>query len=181
MPAAKSLVGQVFGRLTVLERYGSRQGRVSWLCSCACGKLHEAVSHALTSGHTKSCGCWRDERNTSTPPTHGHASRRTGLSPTYQSWRGMWTRCTNPIVKSFKDYGARGVQICERWKDFGNFLADMGERPDGRTLDRVDVNGNYEPSNCRWATRKEQAMNTQRTSRLGDEVEVPDELLRSKP
>lgn len=177
MPAAKSLVGQTFSRLTVLERYGSRKGRVNWLCRCECGKLHEAVSHALTSGHTKSCGCWKDERNTSTEPTHGHASRKTGLSPTYQSWRGMWTRCTNPNVKSYKDYGGRGIQICDRWKDFGNFLEDMGDRPDGKTLDRINVNGNYEPSNCRWATRKEQAMNTQKASKLGDEVDVPEELL----
>jgi hypothetical protein len=166
MPAAKSLAGQVFGRLTVIEQYGSRQGRVNWLCRCDCGTLHEAVSHALTSGHTKSCGCLKDERNTSTAHTHGHARRKTGLSPTYQSWRGMRTRCTNPNVKSYKDYGGRGIQICERWKDFGNFLADMGERPDGRTLDRKNVNGDYEPNNCQWATRKEQAMNTQKTSKI---------------
>lgn len=179
MPAAKQLTGQVFGRLMVVERFRSRNGRVTWLCRCECGKLHEAVSHALTSGHTKSCGCWRDERNTSTPAKHGHASRNSGLSATYQSWRGMWTRCTNPNVKSYKNYGGRGVTICDRWKDFGAFLEDMGERPDGRTLDRINVNGNYEPANCRWATRKEQAMNTQRASKLGDEVDVPDELCQA--
>lgn len=176
MPAAKQLDGQVFGRLTVIGRFRSRNGRVTWLCRCECGKLHEAVSHALTSGHTKSCGCWKDERNTSTAPTHGHA-KRGYKSPTYYSWCAMWTRCTNPNVKSYKDYGGRGVQICDRWKDFENFLADMGERPEGRTLDRINVNGNYEPGNCRWATRKEQAINTQRASRLGDEVDVPEELL----
>jgi hypothetical protein len=89
----------------------------------------------------------------------------------------MWTRCTNPNVKSYKDYGGRGIAICDRWEDYANFLADMGERPDGLTLDRKNVNGNYCPENCRWATRKEQAMNTQKASKLGDEVEIPEELL----
>jgi hypothetical protein len=88
----------------------------------------------------------------------------------------MWTRCTNSNVKSYKDYGGRGITICSRWEQFENFLADMGERPADRTLDRENVNGNYEPGNCRWATKKEQAMNTQKASKLGEEVEVPDEL-----
>jgi len=88
----------------------------------------------------------------------------------------MWTRCTNPNVKSYKDYGGRGITIGDRWKDYANFLADMGERPDGLTLDRKNVNGNYCPENCRWATRKEQAMNTQKASKLGDTVDVPKEL-----
>lgn len=166
MPVAKQLDGQVFGRLTVIERFRSRNGRVTWLCRCECGKLHEVNSHALTSGHTKSCGCWKAERNTSTAPTHGHASRKTGLSPTYQSWRGMWTRCTNPNVKSYKDYGGRGVRICDRWKDFENFLADMGERPPGTTLDREKNEIGYEPGNCRWATRLTQARNTRANVKL---------------
>lgn len=78
----------------------------------------------------------------------------------------MWTRCTNPNVKSYKDYGGRGVQVCERWKNFEHFLADMGERPTARTLDRKNVNGDYKKSNCRWATRKEQAMNTRASIKL---------------
>lgn len=176
MPTAKQLEGQVFGRLTVIERYGSRDGRVNWLCRCACGKLHEAVSHALTVGHTTSCGCWRNERNRATPITHGHTVRVMGKSPTYYSWQGMLLRCNNPISKSYKCYGGRGVTICERWLSFENFLADMGERPANRTLDRIKVNGHYEPSNCRWATRKEQAMNTRKILKLGEEVDVPDAL-----
>ena len=176
MPVAKQLVGQVFGRLTVMERYGSSEGRVNWLCRCACGALHEAVSNALTSGHTKSCGCWRDERNRATPVVHGHSLRASGKSPTYYSWQAMLLRCNNPISKSYKDYGGRGITICERWLKFENFLADMGVRPPERTLDRRKVNGNYEPDNCRWATRKEQAMNTQKVSKLGNEVTIPEEL-----
>jgi len=177
MPVAKQLAGQVFGRLTVVERFRSRKGRVTWLCRCECGALHEAVSHALTSGHTKSCGCWKDERNRATPVVHGHALRASGKSPTYYSWQAMLLRCNNPISKSYKDYGGRGITICDRWLKFENFLADMGERPKGLTLDRRNVNGDYEPGNCRWATRKEQAMNTRKASRLGDEVEVPQELI----
>lgn len=177
MPVAKQLVGQVFGRLAVLERYGSSNGRVNWLCRCQCGKLHEAVSNALVSGHTQSCGCWRDERNRATPVVHGHALRATGKSPTYYSWQAMLLRCNNPVSKSYKDYGGRGITICDRWHTFENFLADMGERPAKRTLDRIKVNGNYEPGNCRWATGKEQAMNTQKNaSKMGDELEVPEEL-----
>ena len=166
MPAAKTLEGQVFGRLTVVERFRSRNGRVTWLCRCECGKLHEAVSNALTSGHTNSCGCWRKERNRSSSLKHGHSKRGGGLSATYQSWRGMCTRCTNPNAKSYKDYGGKGVGICVEWLDFENFLADMGERPTGMTLDRRDASGNYEPGNCRWATKIEQQRNTTANSRV---------------
>lgn len=160
MPAAKQLDGQVFGRLTVIERFSSRNGRATWLCRCECGKLHEAVSHALTSGHTKSCGCWKDERNTSTPSIHGHASRTNGISPTYRTWQAMITRCTNDSVKSYQDYGARGISVCTRWLVFENFLADMGAKPPGTSIDRIDNDKGYEPGNCRWATPKEQARNT---------------------
>ena len=175
MPAAKQLSGQIFGRLTVIRRSGTLGGRVLWECRCECGKLHEAVSHALTSGHTKSCGCWRDERNRSTPAVHGHALRATGKSPTYYSWQAMLLRCLNPISNQWRNYGGRGITVCDHWLKFENFLADMGERPDGRTLDRINVNGNYEPSNCRWATSKEQAMN--KRSNLGEEADVPKELV----
>lgn len=160
MPPAKQLAGQVFGRLTVIERFRSRNGRVTWLCRCECGKLHEAVSHALTSGHTKSCGCWKDERNTSTPSTHGHASRAKGISPTYRTWQAMITRCTNVSVKSYQDYGARGISVYAGWLVFENFLADMGEKPSGMSIERMDNEKGYGPDNCKWATKIEQARNT---------------------
>ena len=160
MPAAKNLAGEVFGRLTVLKRYGSRDGRANWLCRCSCGALHETVSHALTSGHTTSCGCWKNERNRATPVVHGHASRLKGITPTYRTWQAMITRCTNVSVKSYQDYGARGISVCTRWLVFENFLADMGEKPPGMSIERMDNEKSYEPDNCKWATKIEQARNT---------------------
>lgn len=101
-----------------------------------------------------------------TPEQHGHAKRGAKLSPTYRSWQAMLTRCTNPGVKSFADYGARGVTVCERWKTFTNFLTDMGERLPGTTLDREKNESGYEPGNCRWATKITQARNTRANVRL---------------
>ena len=101
-----------------------------------------------------------------TPTQHGHAKRSEKLSPTYRTWQAMHTRCTNPKVKSFANYGARGVKVCDRWKTFANFLTDMGERPPGTTLDREKNEIGYEPGNCRWATKLTQARNTRANVRL---------------
>lgn len=101
-----------------------------------------------------------------TPTQHGHAKRGEKLSPTYRTWQAMMARCTNPRVKSYADYGARGITVCERWKFFANFLADMGERPLNTTLDREKNDVGYEPGNCHWATKLTQARNTRVNVRL---------------
>jgi hypothetical protein len=150
------LTGRTFGRLTVVE-YGDDY---TWKCLCLCGATLRVTGQNLRQQRTASCGCLRSETARNKATKHGHATQF--LTPTYQSWRGMLTRCSNPRVKSFRDYGSRGINVCERWKDFSNFLTDMGERPDGLTLDRIDNEKGYSPDNCRWATYHVQRINQRR-------------------
>lgn len=159
------LTGKVFGRLTVLEFAGTIRisytcTRTTWLCRCSCGNKTIAPTASLRTRTTQSCGCLHWERLVADATKHGH--KMGGRSPTYESWRGMRERCLRPAHIGYKDYGGRGIKICEAWSSFKQFLKDMGPRPDGKTLDRRDVNGNYEPSNCRWATQKEQQANKRR-------------------
>lgn len=141
--------------------------RTAWYCRCICGTESIVTNYALVSGRSKQC------RKCSTKLAakaasrvlfkHGYAAsarNKYKAKPTYNSWYAMIQRCTNPKNKRWNKYGGRGITVCSRWKtSFINFLKDMGERPDGRTLDRVNVNGNYKPSNCRWATLLEQRHN----------------------
>lgn len=168
MTIAIDLSGQVFGRLTVLSRATVRlKGNAVWVCRCSCGTEKEVRGTHLRNGDVKSCGCARGmsgRSNLKSRSTHG----MTGTS-THNAWRSLKSRCENPNSDDYAEYGGRGIKVCERWQSFGNFLADMGVRPLGTSIDRVDVNGNYEPGNCRWATATEQSRN-RRSCRLTEQL-----------
>ncbi len=152
------LAGQTFGRLRALRPTERRDadGRAYWLCRCACGGEREALGRDLRRGRTTSCGCKKSERARTAAQTHGATD-----SPEYRSWQSMLTRCTNDRYHRFDRYGGRGITVCPAWaRSFAAFLADMGPRPKGTTLDRWPNNdGNYEPGNCRWATPAQQRQN----------------------
>lgn len=157
-------VGQTkFGRLRVVsEICPRRHHRPQVLCVCDCGTVKYFERLKVLVGHTTSCGCHGGRIL-----KHGHARKKGRRSPEHLVWSAMWQRCANQNNPAWKRYGARGIAVCERWKEFMNFLADMGPRPAGRngrvaaySLERINNNGNYEPGNCKWATVQEQRANT---------------------
>jgi hypothetical protein len=165
----RDLTGQQFYRLKVISRapdHACPSGTYPhWHCICACGKEVTVLGRSLKSGHTKSCGCLHREVAAKRRTTHGHTT--IGIrTRTYQAWGSMIKRCTNSKCRNFHNYGGRGIKVCDRWRDsYANFLADIGECPPGLQIERCDNDGNYEPSNCRWTSKKAQSHN-RRTNHL---------------
>ncbi len=153
MPAFIDLSGQNFGLITVISIAPKKGKHIMWLCRCECGKQTVAYSTHLVQGNTKSCGC-----QIGRTIIHG----MTGTTE-YKSWQKMKERCLVPSCPSFKDYGDRGITICERWlNSFENFYADMGKKPEGYSIERINNEKGYYLENCKWATRAEQNSNTRR-------------------
>lgn len=172
------LTGRRFGRWVVLKRVDNNKARQTrWLCECNCGTIKEIEGASLKRRHTKSCGCLRLELVKKRVYKHGYAMKgnRTDI---YNSWMCMKQRCNNPETPDFKYYGGRGIKVCKRWCNFKNFLNDMGEKPKGLTIERLNNDKGYSPDNCKWATRKEQSRNNRNTKLNPLKVQIIKKLLK---
>jgi len=158
MVRAIDLSGQSFGRLTVRRKAENKGKKTAWECLCSCGAITVVASHHLKAGSITSCGCYSREVSVSVNTTHGLYGTRI-----HSVWASMLRRCTDPKNKSYGDYGARGITVCDEWIELSTFHRDMGDPPPGMTLDRIDNTKGYFPANCRWAGRIEQNQNRRNT------------------
>ena len=151
------MTGQRFGTWTLIARSdNNRVGLARYTCQCDCGKIRDVLSVSLRTGVSRNCGCHCDKRHL-----------RYSNTPTHETWRGMIDRCRNPLSKGWPYYGSRGIRVCDKWAvSFKSFQEDMGERPAGMTIDRIDNDRGYEPGNCQWSTYRQQRLNQTRTRRL---------------
>lgn len=157
------LAGKSFGLLTAIAIVGKRDKCNVWRCVCVCGNETTATASQLTHGARRSCGCGKYASRAPRPDVaaKNRANAKHGLcdTPTYRSWQQMRKRCQNPDDKDYHNYGERGITVCDKWQEFLGFIGDMGMRPKGYTLGRIDNDGNYEPGNCRWETPVQQGRN----------------------
>lgn len=151
----RDLTGERFGRLLVLQRDGcNKHGQVKWYCECECGTRKHVLGTCLSRGMTQSCGCLQKESIGKVNLKHGMTK-----DPIYAIWHSMMQRCYDKNSHAFNRYGGRGINVCDKWQEFEGFYEDMGDKPDGFSLERCDVNGDYTPENVVWADAKTQANN----------------------
>lgn len=161
--------GEKFGSWTVIGDDPAEHRDKRAICECVCGKRKSVIIRTLVVGGSTRCQSCASKVKCL---THGYRRRGEKGSPIYHVWCSMMQRCTNPNIPSYHRYGGRGIRVCKRWNDFSVFLEDMGERPPGTQIDRIDNDGNYEPSNCRWATSAENTRNSRQTKLNTEAVKV---------